>query len=89
MDEPTVGLDPASRRDLLDYVHALCAERSVGVLWATHLVDEVERADRLVILHRGRILETGLPGDIVARNGAPDLGEAFLSMTARKQDPGP
>ena len=77
MDEPTVGLDPASRRDLLDYVHALCAERSVGVLWATHLVDEVERADRLVILHRGRVLESGPPGDIVARSGAPDLGEAF------------
>ena len=88
MDEPTVGLDPASRRDLLDYVHALCDERSVGVLWATHLVDEVERADRLVILHRGRVLESGLPGDIVARNGAPDLGEAFLAMTARKPNPG-
>ena len=83
MDEPTVGLDPASRGHLLDYVHALCAEGTVGVLWATHLVDEVERADRVVILHRGRVLESGTPGDIVARNGAPDLGEAFLAMTAR------
>ena len=88
MDEPTVGLDPASRRHLLDYVHALCAEGSVGVLWATHLVDEVERADRVVILHRGRVLETGSPGDIVARHGAPDLGEAFLAMTARPQGQG-
>ena len=83
MDEPTVGLDPASRRHLLDYVHALCAERSVGVLWATHLVDEVERADRLVILHRGRVLDSGTPGEIVSRAGTPDLAEAFLSMTAR------
>ena len=89
MDEPTVGLDPASRRHLLDYVMALCAERSVGVLWATHLVDEVERADRLVILHRGRVLETGTPGEIVFRAGAPDLGEAFLAMTAKKSAPGP
>ena len=87
MDEPTVGLDPASRRHLLDYVQALCAEGSVGVLWATHLVDEVEGADRLVILHRGRVLETGVPGDIVARSGAPDLREAFLGMTARKANP--
>ena len=89
MDEPTVGLDPASRRDLLDYVLALCADRSVGVLWATHLVDEVERADRLVILHRGRVLETGAPGEIVSRAGARDLGEAFLAMTAKKPTPGP
>ena len=89
MDEPTVGLDPASRRHLLDYVMELCAERSVGVLWATHLVDEVERADRLVILHRGRILETGTPGEIVSRAGAPDLGEAFLAMTAKKSAPRP
>ena len=88
MDEPTVGLDPASRRHLLDYVLALCAERSVGVLWATHLVDEVERADRLVILHQGRILEAGTPEEVVARNGAPDLGEAFLAMTARPRSRG-
>ena len=53
MDEATVGLDPASRRQLLDYVLELRRERPVGVLWATHLVDEVERADRVVILHRG------------------------------------
>ena len=88
MDEPTVGLDPASRRDLLDYVLALCAERTVGVLWATHLVDEVERAERLVILHRGRVLDSGTPGEIVTRAEASDLAEAFLSMTARRPTPG-
>ena len=88
MDEPTVGLDPASRRDLLDYVLALCAERRVGVLWATHLVDEVERAERLVILHRGRVLDSGTPGKIVTRAEASDLAEAFLSMTARRPAPG-
>ena len=83
MDEATVGLDPASRRQLLDYVLELRRERGVGVLWATHLVDEVERADRVVILHRGRVLDAGAPGEIVARAGVPDIGEAFLSMTGR------
>ena len=85
MDEATVGLDPASRRQLLDYVLELRRERSVGVLWATHLVDEVERADRVVILHRGRILDAGPPAEIVARAGAPDIGEAFLAMTGKTQ----
>lgn len=83
MDEATVGLDPASRRQLLDYVLDLRRERAVGVLWATHLVDEVERADRVVILHRGRILDAGPPGEVVARAGAPSIGEAFLAMTAK------
>ena len=83
MDEATVGLDPASRRQLLDYVLELRRERGVGVLWATHLVDEVERADRVVILHRGRVLDAGTPGEIVSRAEAPSIGEAFLAMTGR------
>ena len=83
MDEATVGLDPASRRQLLDYVLKLRRERGVGVLWATHLVDEVERADRVVILHRGRVLEAGAPDEIIARADAPSIGEAFLAMTGR------
>ena len=83
MDEATVGLDPASRRRLLDYVLELRRERGVGVLWATHLVDEVERADRVVILHRGRVLDAGAPDQIVARAEATSIGEAFLAMTGR------
>ena len=83
MDEATVGLDPASRRRLFDYVLDLCRERSVGVLWATHLVDEVEHADRVVILHRGRVLDAGPPDEVVSRTGASDIGEAFLMMTSR------
>ena len=89
MDEATVGLDPASRRQLLDYVLELRLERGVGVLWATHLVDEVERADRVVILHRGRVLDAGSPGEIVARAGAESIGEAFLAMTGKAPDRGP
>ena len=86
MDEATVGLDPASRRQLLDYVLDLRRERSVGVLWATHLVDEVERADRVVILHRGRVVDEGSPDGIVSRAGAESIGEAFLAMTGKAPD---
>ena len=87
MDEATVGLDPASRRQLLDYVLELRRERGVGVLWATHLVDEVERADRVVILHRGRVVDVGSPEAIVARAGAESIGEAFLAMTGSGKAP--
>ena len=78
LDEPTVGLDAASRAAITDHVHALTAERGLTVLWATHLTDEVRADDRLVILHRGRILADGDAGRIA---GAGTLTDTFLSMT--------
>lgn len=80
MDEATVGLDPASRRQLLDEVLAL-RTRGVGVLWATHLVDEAEAADRVIVLHQGRILAQGRPFELAEAAGAATLAEAFLQMT--------
>ena len=82
MDEPTVGLDPASRKLILDYVHRLCREQRLGVLWATHLVDEAEGADRVVVLHRGELLTSGKPDELVNTTGKATLAEAFLSLTA-------
>lgn len=77
LDEPTVGLDAASRRRITDYVHDL-TETGIGVLWATHLVDEVRDDDALAILHRGRILETGNAREM---RGDTPLAEYFTSLT--------
>jgi len=52
-DEPTVGLDPAVAAGSAQLRFTTVKERGLGVLWATHLVEERERADRVVILHRG------------------------------------
>jgi ABC-2 type transport system ATP-binding protein len=84
MDEATVGLDPASRRQLLAEVLGL-RERGVAVLWASHLVDEAEAADRVIVLHRGEILAEGPPQALVAAAGAASLAEAFLRMTGGAQ----
>ena len=81
MDEPTVGLDPASRHALAEEVLALCKEQGVGVLWATHLVDEAERSDRVVVLDRGRKLAEGAPAALVAASRVETLAAAFLRMT--------
>lgn len=81
MDEATVGLDPASRTSLVKYVHELCAARGMGVLWATHLVDEAETADRVLVLHQGRLLAEGAPSKLLAESKAGTLAEAFLKMT--------
>ncbi len=81
MDEPTVGLDPASRSELLKLILSLRAERSVAVLWATHLCDEVPNADRVIILHHGKVLADTTPANLVARTGATTIEQAFLAMT--------
>jgi ABC-2 type transport system ATP-binding protein len=81
MDEPTVGLDPASRGDLLKLILALRAERSVAVLWATHLCDEVTGADRVAVLHRGKLLADTTPARLVASAGTATIEQAFLTLT--------
>jgi ABC-2 type transport system ATP-binding protein len=81
MDEPTVGLDPASRSDLLKQLLTLRRERQVAILWATHLCDEVPDADRVIVLHRGKVLTDTTPGKLVASSGKATIEEAFLAMT--------
>ena len=65
LDEATVGLDVASRESVLGIVRGLVKERGVGVLWATHLVDEVATDDRVVLLHKGRVLFAGPVPDLL------------------------
>ena len=82
MDEATVGLDPASRSELIKLILAMRRERAVAVLWATHLCDEVPDADRVVVLHRGKILSDSTPAELTAKAGTATIEQAFLAMTA-------
>jgi len=81
MDEPTVGLDPASRSDLLKQLMILRRKRQVAILWATHLCDEVPDADRVIVLHRGKVLTDTTPLQLIASSGKTTIEEAFLAMT--------
>lgn len=87
MDEATVGLDPGSRNDLRKLILGLRTERSVAVLWATHLCDEVEDADRVIVLHHGKVLADTTPAELVAKAGTASIEEAFLAMTGEEQTP--
>ncbi|MEY2700902.1 MAG: hypothetical protein RIQ52_1657 [Pseudomonadota bacterium] len=82
LDEPTAGLDIPSRTALVAHVHALCQERHIAVLWATHLLDEVYPQDQVIILHQGEVMATGTPAGIVASGQADDLAAAFFSLTS-------
>ncbi|CAA9391985.1 MAG: Efflux ABC transporter, ATP-binding protein [uncultured Nocardioides sp.] len=79
LDEPTVGLDPVLRRDLWGLFHRLAAAGS-AVLVSSHVMDEAERCDRLLLMREGRIIADGTPYDIRDRTGAADVEEAFLRL---------
>lgn len=89
LDEPTVGLDVRARAAILKHVRALIAEENVGVLWATHLIDEARTGDDVVVLHKGRVLETGTVEAVVNRRGARDLSGAFASLTQDDSEEAP
>ncbi len=81
LDEPTVGLDVASRSAILRHVRSLVRERGVAVLWATHLLDEVASDDAVVMLHRGQVVAAGDVSDVVASANAADMRSAFVALT--------
>jgi len=83
LDEPSQGLDTQSRADLVRDIFALCAEHGTAVLWATHLVGEVEQADQVVILDRGRVVAQGSPAALTASAGVATLEAAFLKIVRR------
>jgi ABC-2 type transport system ATP-binding protein len=80
-DEATVGLDIPGRQAILERVRGLAEEEGVAVLWATHLIDEERPADRVIVLHRGRVLADGPAERIADEAGAASIGAAFTSLT--------
>lgn len=78
LDEPTVGLDAQSRQQITEHVHALAKDDGITVLWATHLVDEVWPDDRLIIIHRGRVIKDGICREITGRR---NLKNTFAQLT--------
>jgi ABC-2 type transport system ATP-binding protein len=85
MDEPTVGIDPQSRRRILDTVKQLKEQRNMTVLYTTHLMEEAqELSDRVGIIDHGEIIAMGSPGDLIQQVGEQDrlifkVGEAPVS----------
>ena len=80
MDEPTVGLDPSSRKELLSKVHTLKNKDKLSILWTTHLVDEAEKADKVIVLNKGEILKIGKPSEIIKKMNVQSLERAFFKL---------
>jgi ABC-2 type transport system ATP-binding protein len=69
MDEPSTGLDPGARRELWRYVEELRDTQGITVLLTTHILDEADRCDRLLLLHQGKVVAGGAPAELKARIG--------------------
>ncbi|MGH2935338.1 MAG: ABC transporter ATP-binding protein [Gaiellaceae bacterium] len=79
LDEPTVGLDPVLRRDLWELFHGL-ADAGTTLLVSSHVMDEADRCDTLLLLRHGTLIAQDTPAAIRARTGTDQLDEAFLRL---------
>jgi len=80
LDEPTVGVDPALRRDLWDVFRGL-ATHGVTILVSSHVMDEAGRCDRLGLIRDGRVIAEGSAAELVSRAATRDLESAFLALS--------
>jgi ABC-2 type transport system ATP-binding protein len=81
LDEPTVGVDPLSRRELWDIVRRLVADQGLTVLLSTAYLDEAERCSRVIILHQGQVLSEGSPRQVADQAA----GRSFLATPLEGQ----
>jgi ABC-2 type transport system ATP-binding protein len=79
LDEPTVGLDPVLREDLWELFHRL-ANGGVTLLVSSHVMDEAERCDDLLLMRDGLILTQDTPAELLRRTGTDRLDKAFLQL---------
>jgi ABC-2 type transport system ATP-binding protein len=79
LDEPTVGLDPVLRQELWTLFHQL-ADEGTTLLVSSHVMDEADRCDRLLLLRDGQLLADTTPAELRVRTAAADLDEAFLRL---------
>ncbi|MTE20414.1 ATP-binding cassette domain-containing protein [Streptomyces sp. TRM43335] len=88
LDEPTVGLDPVLRRGLWDLFHRLTAERGTTLLISSHVMDEADRCERLLLMRAGRLLADDTPESLRARTRTDTMEDAFLHLvdTARRAE---
>jgi len=83
LDEPTVGVDPLSRRELWDIIRGLVRDQGVPVLLSTSYLDEAERCEHVVVLREGKVLAQGPPKDVTA------LAEGRTFLAAPPDDESP
>ncbi|MBL4823305.1 MAG: ATP-binding cassette domain-containing protein [Colwellia sp.] len=80
LDEATVGLDVDSRLLIISYVRNLCAQRDICVLWTTHLMDEVEPSDRLIVINKGEIQAQDQSSKLCKQYKVADVYQLYFAL---------
>ena len=86
MDEPSTGLDTATRELLVEHMQVVRREHGTSILWATHLVEELDRADRIILMVSGAVMATGTPAELMQRTGTGSLTDAYTALTGSKPE---
>lgn len=82
LDEPTLGLDPQTRNHLWEYLRKLNSKEHTTVFFTTHYMEEAENyADRVAIIDRGKIVDSGTPAALMKKTATTSLEKAFLKLT--------
>ena len=84
LDEPTSGVDPASRRLFWQKIYAL-ASQGTTILVTTHYMDEAERCQRLAFLSRGHLIAVGTVAEVLAQAGQPTIEDVFIELQRRDE----
>jgi len=85
LDEPTLGLDPQTRNHIWSYIQNLNKIQEMTVFFTTHYMEEANRVcNRIAVIDHGKIIAEGSPKDIIAKNHAVTLEDAFLSLTGHQ-----
>lgn len=82
LDEPTTGLDVAVRKQVIDSIRARAAQGHAGVLWATHLVDEVGKNDTVIVLREGQVVARGRYNELLKTSRTASLSDAIAALTS-------
>jgi ABC-2 type transport system ATP-binding protein len=84
LDEPTLGLDPQTRRHIWSYISKLNKRENITIFFSTHYMDEVEKiADRVAIIDNGKIVSQGTVTEILEKQQSTNLEEAFIKLTGK------
>jgi len=84
LDEPTVGMDPQSRRAVWDFIRGLKKIGKTVILTTQYMEEAEELCERVAIIDHGRLIALGTPSELKERSGAKDLEEVFIQLTGRR-----
>ena len=84
LDEPTLGLDPQTRKHIWEYIKDLNQKDGITIFFTTHYIEEADRtAEKVAVIDKGKIIAQGSPSELKEQNEENSLEDAFIKLTGR------